>query len=244
MSRLMLPGGRPRARRPVPLSILWLCPAGHPDCRVTAVGKDHKILFASDPSAAGADSADFDVVVADADTPLDARAIELLVSIAPTVLLIRNEDLRFVAGAVRLGEVGALLKPVLVNDVLRAIRASARDLDPKLPPAVAKGTFRKVAELVRAGQVSTLSAAAQALGVERHTLERIVKAREGCTFRAWRRRAVIERAAAQLVATRDLSIKAAAYEAGYKSVTSFCRAFRAVMRMSPQQFRSGGHFSR
>ncbi|HSW40755.1 MAG TPA: helix-turn-helix domain-containing protein [Acidobacteriota bacterium] len=83
-----------------------------------------------------------------------------------------------------------------------------------------------------------LSDIAREMGVDRHTIENAVRTRKNCSFRDYRRDALLKAARAML-AQPGLSIKEIGGKLGYASGASFSRFIRQATGSSPSRLREG-----
>lgn len=97
--------------------------------------------------------------------------------------------------------------------------------------------LKEIEALVGAKPRMSLPQLSQALSVERHTIEGVVRLEAGKAFRKWRQVIVMKKAARALTES-NLGIKEVAYELGYQSPSAFSRAFHSYHGMKPSDFRN------
>jgi AraC-like DNA-binding protein len=84
---------------------------------------------------------------------------------------------------------------------------------------------------------STLSALSRALGVERHTIERLISKSTGKTFRELRQQIVFEHAPELLRSGPNQSIKEVAFTVGFSSPGSFTQFCKRTSGKTPLRLR-------
>ena len=105
---------------------------------------------------------------------------------------------------------------------------------------LARRSLRSLGNVMRAATASVLlypnvavDRHADALAVTRRALKSSIQAHAGVTFRTWRVRTTMS-AAAAVLQWPDCSIKAVAYEFGYKAPSAFTRVYRSASSRSPR----------
>ncbi len=73
--------------------------------------------------------------------------------------------------------------------------------------------------------------------IERHTIERAVKAGAGTTFRDFRKRSMLNAAQKMLRENPHWSLKEVAYALGYGSLSAFSRSIKCAAGCSPSALR-------
>jgi transcriptional regulator GlxA family with amidase domain len=86
-----------------------------------------------------------------------------------------------------------------------------------------------------------LSEVADALGVDRHTIENAMRSVRKTTFREYRRKGVLL-AAEEMLDQSSLSVKEIGVKLGFASAASFSRFIRQTTGKSPSQLRKSGIF--
>jgi AraC-like DNA-binding protein len=82
----------------------------------------------------------------------------------------------------------------------------------------------------------SLSSISRELGVNRHTIERVVFSVKGVTFREYQQRLLIA-AAKELLNRPSLSIKEIAFTLGYSHPQDFSHFFRKRLGTNPSEYR-------
>ncbi len=99
--------------------------------------------------------------------------------------------------------------------------------------------FCEVEARLQADPALTLGELAADLAVNRHTIEAAVRAREGISFREWKRRIVLSQARRSLLQDTTSPIKQISQSLGYRSASAFSRFIKARSGGTPAQIRNG-----
>jgi|SwirhisoilCB1_FD_contig_123_50007_length_2721_multi_5_in_2_out_0_4 AraC-like DNA-binding protein len=99
------------------------------------------------------------------------------------------------------------------------------------------GLFLRVNRQLRAVPGLSLEQLADAIKVERHTIEKCVRMVTGRTFRELRTNILLEQARDMLGSNPNQTIKEVAFQLGYRSQRSFSRFIKASAGCSPKEFR-------
>lgn len=83
----------------------------------------------------------------------------------------------------------------------------------------------------------TLDRAAKIACLERTYFSKFFRATTGCSFSEWNRAYRIKRAI-PLLCRRDRSVRSIALSVGYRDLTTFARAFKKCVGISPSNYRS------
>ena len=123
----------------------------------------------------------------------------------------------------------------LVVDLLLA----ARRIDLALPLPIDRRA-RALAERLQAQpeDSATLAALGRSAGASLRTLQRLFPAETGLTLEAWRQKARLLHALAQL--SSGASVTATALDSGYESASAFIVAFKRQFGATPGRFQAGG----
>jgi AraC-like DNA-binding protein len=108
------------------------------------------------------------------------------------------------------------------------------------------GVFEQAVEALKEDPRRGLKPISEALGVERHAVERAFRLKTGKPFRSFRRELLLGRSMGLLASKRTMSIKQVAFLLGYKSERAFARFITNAFGCSPCELRrrlrgSGGH---
>lgn len=99
------------------------------------------------------------------------------------------------------------------------------------------GVFEEAAGALEENPRAGLKAISQAVGVERHTVERAFQLKTGKPFRSFRRELLLKRSMGLLASRRTVSIKEIAFLLGYKSERAFARFIRSAFGCCPCELR-------
>lgn len=160
---------------------------------------------------------------------------------APVVIVSLPMGIETAVAWMRLGAVDIALKPMSALDLVSVVREylrpeSVRDQGSPSEPPCRREVISRLTRTLLSRPTTSLAEAARAVGLERHVVERHIRAETGRSYREWRREVVIL-GAAEVLRSSALPIKAVAYELGYRSVRAFARAFRSVLGVSPSRYR-------
>lgn len=97
--------------------------------------------------------------------------------------------------------------------------------------------YREVEGLLCRRPDLRLNAVAERLGIERHTISRLVKSFTGMSFRDYRRKNLLS-IAFELLNRPDLSVKQVAIALGYNHPRDFSRFFRTETGETPTEYRA------
>jgi len=100
-----------------------------------------------------------------------------------------------------------------------------------------RGVFEQAAGALKEDPRRGLKPISQALGVERHTVERAFQLKTGEPFRSFRRELLLERSMGLLASKRTASVKEVAFLLGYKSERAFARFIRNALGCCPCELR-------
>jgi AraC-like DNA-binding protein len=117
--------------------------------------------------------------------------------------------------------------------------AAARRVDLALPLPRDRRA-RALAERLQAdpGEAASLADLARAVGASLRTLQRLFPAETGLTLEAWRQRARLIAAVAQL--SQGAPVAVAAADCGYESPSAFIAAFKRQLGVTPGRYRARG----
>jgi AraC family transcriptional regulator, transcriptional activator of pobA len=99
--------------------------------------------------------------------------------------------------------------------------------------------LKEVDALVTSTPRIRLSEVAQSLGVDRHTVQNVIRKTRRISFRTYQRKKLLEMAHVMLNMP-DVSIKEIGIKLGYSSAASFSRFMQQLTGKSPSQLRSSG----
>jgi len=99
------------------------------------------------------------------------------------------------------------------------------------------GVFEQAARVLEENPHRGLKPISEALGVERHTVERAFRLKTGKPFRSFRRELLLERSMWLLTSKRTAPIKEIAFLSGYQSERAFARFIREAFGCSPSELR-------
>lgn len=104
------------------------------------------------------------------------------------------------------------------------------------------GICLHVEETLRVAPCTPLARVSQALGVDRHTIERAIRLERGKSFRELRRELLCFRARQLLVGRPAASIKEISYLLGFHSPQAFARFTKRVCGRCPAELRRRAHW--
>lgn len=188
-------------------------------------------LTASEGLALAAAKA-YSLILLDLQLP-DASGLQVLKSLtssgvrSPVVMVTGFASLPTAVDAIKYGAVDIRSKPFFADEALTLLETYARHERPRM---------QMLARLAVDCPRLSLEHTAQEVGLERHALEALVREQTGLCWRDWRRRLLMDRAAAALESS-DAPLKALAERFGYSSIQAFSKAFRDVWGVSPGRFR-------
>jgi AraC-like DNA-binding protein len=136
------------------------------------------------------------------------------------------------------GEAGATWGRAMLAAVTDAARVelSVGLVSGRLPKAPARSTA--LAErLIRDPSITSVAAAARALGLDERALERLFRAEVGLPPKQFLKRFRLQEAAERLVREPRLSCSSLALDLGYADQAHFTRDFRAVVGLPPETYR-------
>jgi AraC-like DNA-binding protein len=96
--------------------------------------------------------------------------------------------------------------------------------------------LQSIEDRLRQNPQESLQLLVRELGVGRHTIERVVRATTGKSFRDYQSGIVLSKALQLLNGSDALQIKQVAFSLGYCSTKSFSRYFKAQTGMTPSEF--------
>ena len=99
------------------------------------------------------------------------------------------------------------------------------------------GVFEQAVGVLKENPRRGLKPISEALGVERHTVERAFQLKTGKPFRSFRRELLLERSMGLLASKCAVSIKEVAFLSGYRSERAFARFIRDASGCSPCELR-------
>lgn len=99
------------------------------------------------------------------------------------------------------------------------------------------GVFERAVEALKESPRRGLKPISEALGVERHSIERAFQLKTGKQFRSFRHELLLERSMRLLASKRTASIKEIAFLLGYKSERAFARFIRNALGRCPCEVR-------
>jgi AraC-like DNA-binding protein len=99
------------------------------------------------------------------------------------------------------------------------------------------GVFEQAVGALKENPRGGLKPICEALGVERHTVERAFQLKTGKPFRSFRRELLLERSMGLLASKRTVPIKEIAFLLGYKSERAFARFIRNALGCCPGEVR-------
>ena len=104
-----------------------------------------------------------------------------------------------------------------------------------------EGVFIRVKNALIEAPRTSLCEVSYRLGVERHTIEKAVRAHTGRAFRNLRNDIALDAAVAQLCSQPNRSIKEISYDCGYESPRAFSRFIRSSCGFAPNELRKRAH---
>ena len=99
--------------------------------------------------------------------------------------------------------------------------------------------LKEVDALVAGKPRIRLSEVASSLGVDRHTVQNVIRRTKRVSFRTYQRKKLLEMAH-MMLNMPDVSIKEIGIKLGYSSAASFSRFMQQLTGKSPTQLRSDG----
>jgi len=207
---------------------------------IAATGGRGLVLAAANP---------YSLILLDLHLP-DASGLDILRSMVasgvrtPVVMVTGYASLPIAVEAVKYGAVDIRSKPFFSNEVLGLLELyEARSAQGEVAAEKRRGAkeplMRSLGKIAIMHPRSSLAQTARKVGLSRHAVEYLVRAETGSCWRDWRRRVLMQHAAA-IITTTDAPFKALAAEFGYSAIQSFSRAFREVWGVSPGVFRRRG----
>jgi AraC-like DNA-binding protein len=100
--------------------------------------------------------------------------------------------------------------------------------------------FGRISQKLHSSPQLSLEELSLDIQIERHTIERAVRAGAGTTFRDFRKRGRLNAAQKALRENPDLSLKEVAYTLGYRSLSAFSRFIKDSTGCSASELRSQG----
>jgi AraC-like DNA-binding protein len=201
-------------------------------------------VFASSGIALAAQSA-YSLILVDGRLP-DATTTSVLEALhnlgvdTPVVIVSTPVSVETAVAFMRLGALDIALKPISAPELLHRVRQHCDRQSPAdhcgARPRRQRDVVSEVTRALLSHPAISLPQASRAVGLERHVVERCIRAETGRSYREWRQQ-VVAHSAARVLRSSTLPIKAIAYELGYRSVRAFARAFRTVQGVSPSTYR-------